>query len=98
MQPNKKAFVPLDEEEKKWMDEVENGNLKSVSNLDTEKSEIIESTKQSFSKGLRVNVRITDFDLNKLKAKAIEEGMPYQTLIGSILHQYATGKLVRNQS
>ncbi len=98
MQPNKKAFVPLDEEEKEWMDEVENGNLKSVSNLDTEKSEIIESTKQSFSKGLRVNVRITDFDLNKLKAKAIEEGMPYQTLIGSILHQYATGKLVRNQS
>ncbi len=98
MQPNKKAFVPLDEEEKKWMNEVENGNLKSVSNLDTEKSEIIESTKQSFSKGLRVNVRVTDFDLNKLKAKAIEEGMPYQTLIGSILHQYATGKLVRNQS
>lgn len=98
MQPNKKAFVPLDEEEKEWMDEVENGNLKSVSNLDKEKSEIIESTKQSFSKGLRVNVRVTDFDLNKLKAKAIEEGMPYQTLIGSILHQYATGKLVRNQS
>jgi predicted DNA binding CopG/RHH family protein len=98
MQPNKKAFIPLDEEEKKWMDEVENGNLKSVSNLKIEKSEIIESTKQSFSKGSRVNVRVTDFDLNKLKVKAIEEGMPYQTLIGSILHQYVTGKLVRNQS
>ena len=98
MQPNKKAFLPLDEEEKKWMDEVENGNLKSVSNLNTEKLDIIESTKQSFSKRLRVNMRITDFDLNKLKAKAIEEGMPYQTLIGSILHQYVTGKLVRNQS
>jgi predicted DNA binding CopG/RHH family protein len=98
MRPNKKAFLPLDEEEKKWMDEVENGNLKSVSNLDKEKSDIIESTKQSFSKGLRVNVRVTDFDLNKLKAKAIEEGMPYQTLIGSILHQYVTGKLVRNES
>ena len=98
MKPNKKAFLPLDEEEKKWMDEVENGNLKSIPNLSTEKSEIIESTKQSFSKGLRVNVRVSDFDLNKLKAKAIEEGMPYQTLIGSILHQYATGKLIRNQS
>ncbi len=98
MQPNKKSFIPLDEEEKKWMDEVENGNLKSVSNLEMEKSEIIESTKHSFSKGSRVNVRVTDFDLNKLKVKAIEEGMPYQTLIGSILHQYVTGKLVRNQS
>lgn len=97
MKPNKKAFLPLDEEEKKWMAEVENGNLKSVPNLSTEQSEIIESTKQSFSKGLRVNVRVTDFDLNKLKAKAIEEGMPYQTLIGSILHQYVTGKLVRNK-
>ena len=98
MRPNKKAFLPLDEEEKKWMDDVENGNLKSVSNLDREISEITESTKQSFSKGLRVNIRVTDFDLNKLKAKAIEEGMPYQTLIGSILHQYVTGKLVRNES
>ena len=98
MQPNKKAFLPLDEEEKKWMDEVENGNLKSVPNLNKEKLDIIESTKQSFSKGLRVNIRITDFDLSKLKAKTIEEGMPYQTLIGSILHQYVTGKLVRNQS
>ena len=96
MKPNKKAFLPLDEEEKKWMDEVENGNLKSVSNLSQKKLELIESTKQNFSKGLRVNIRITDFDLNKLKVKAIEEGMPYQTLIGSILHQYATGKLVRN--
>lgn len=98
MRPNKKAFLPLDEEEKEWMSEVENGDLKSVSNLDKEKSDIIESTKQSFSKGLRVNIRVTDFDLNKLKAKAIEEGMPYQTLIGSILHQYVTGKLVRNES
>ena len=98
MQPSKKAFLPLDEEEKKWMDEVENENLESVSDLDLEKSELIESTKQSFSKGLRVNIRVSDFDLNKLKAKAIEEGMPYQTLIGSILHQYVTGKLIRNQS
>jgi len=98
MQPNKNAFLPLDEEEKEWMDEVENGNLKSISDLESEKSELIESTKQSFSKGLRVNIRVSDFDLSKLKAKAIEEGMPYQTLIGSILHQYVTGKLVRNQS
>ena len=97
MQPNKKAFLPLDDEEKKWMDEVENENLISVSDLELEKSELIESTKQSFSKGLRVNIRVSDFDLNKLKAKAIEEGMPYQTLIGSILHQYVTGKLIRNQ-
>ena len=97
MKPNKKAFLPLDDEEKKWMDEVENENLISVSDLELEKSELIESTKQSFSKGLRVNIRVSDFDLNKLKAKAIEEGMPYQTLIGSILHQYVTGKLIRNQ-
>ena len=98
MQPNKNAFLPLNEEEKKRMDEVENENLQSVSDLDSEKSELIDSTKKSFSKGLRVNIRVSDFDLNKLKAKAIVEGMPYQTLIGSILHQYVTGKLVRNQS
>jgi predicted DNA binding CopG/RHH family protein len=76
MKPNKKAFLPLDEDEKKWMNEVENGNLQSVSNLSEKKLELIESTKQNFSKGLRVNIRIRDFDLNKFKVKAIEEGMP----------------------
>ena len=67
MKPNKKAFLPLDEEEKKWMNEIENGNLKSVSNLSEKKLELIESTKQNCSKGLQVNIKITDFDLNKLK-------------------------------
>jgi predicted DNA binding CopG/RHH family protein len=80
------------------MNEVENGNLKSVSNLSDKKLELIESSKQIVFKESRINIRIRDFDLNKLKVKATEEGMPYQTLIGSVLHQYATGKLVRNHN
>jgi len=95
MKPSKKSFVPLDKEEKELMNIVENEPLQPISNMEEMKAELVESAKQSFSKGARVNIRVTDFDLNKLKAKAIEEGMPYQTLIGSILHQYVTGKLVR---
>ena len=94
MKPSKKSFLPLDEEEKELMDIIENVDLQQVSNINNMKKDLLESAKQSFSKGSRVNIRVTDFDLNKLKVKAIEEGMPYQTLIGSILHKYATGKLV----
>jgi len=40
-----------------------------------------------------MNIRIAKIDIQSLKAKALEEGMPYQTLISSILHKYITGKL-----
>jgi predicted DNA binding CopG/RHH family protein len=44
-------------------------------------------------KDQRMNIRITKRDLDKLKAKALENGMPYQTLVSSILHKYVTGKI-----
>jgi len=44
-------------------------------------------------KDKRVNIRLSSVDLLDIQARALEEGMPYQTLIASILHKYVTGKL-----
>lgn len=44
-------------------------------------------------KDKRVNIRLSSMDLHDIQAKALEEGIPYQTLIASVLHKYVTGKL-----
>lgn len=49
-------------------------------------------------KDRRVNIRLSSVDLLDIQAKALEEGMPYQTLIASVLHKYVTGKLAESRS
>lgn len=44
-----------------------------------------------------ISIRLADIDIRKIRAKAIEEGIPYQTLIGSIVHKYASGKIVEHK-
>lgn len=48
----------------------------------------------TLAKNRRVNIRITSMDLEGLQAKAAEEGLPYQTLMASVLHKYVSGRLV----
>jgi predicted DNA binding CopG/RHH family protein len=48
-------------------------------------------------KDKRVNIRLSSVDLLDIQARALEEGMPYQTLIASVLHKYVTGKLAESQ-
>ena len=45
-------------------------------------------------KDRRVNIRLSSGDLSDIQAKALEEGIPYQTLIASVLHKYVTGRLI----
>ena len=49
-------------------------------------------------KDRRVNIRLSSADLQDIQAKALEEGMPYQTLIASVLHKFVTGKLLERKS
>ena len=49
-------------------------------------------------KDRRVNIRLSSFDLSDIQVKALEEGVPYQTLIASDLHKYVSGRLVENSS
>ena len=83
---------PFDDEEAGLIRSVEAGEWKPVKDADLEKYR--EAARATFKKDQRINIRLTKQDLMSLKAIAVEEGMPYQTLVASVLHKYVTGRLV----
>ena len=58
-----------------------------------EKKQYEESARNSLTKQKRINIRMTERDLKKIQAKAIEEGLPYQSLISMLIHKYNEGKV-----
>ena len=85
---------PFDEEERKLMESIENEEWVSVDNLDEEIKKARKTARSTFIKSERMNIRISPKDLNGLKIRAMEEGIPYQTLVSSIIHKYMSGRLV----
>jgi len=79
----------LDEEESEILSAYESGMLKKAK----PSISLIEAAKATLKKNKNINIRITENDLNSIKMKAAREGLPYQTLIGSLLHKYASGYL-----
>jgi len=86
--------IKLDKEEKDILDSFERGEWKPVKNLKQEIQKHQEYARQTLKKDKRVNIRISARILDELQARAIEDGIPYQTLISSILHRFVTGRLV----
>ncbi len=84
---------PFDKEEQELMESIENDEWVSVNNLDEEIQKAKETARATFLKSERMNIRISPKDLNGLKVRAMEEGMPYQTLVSSIIHKYLAGRL-----
>jgi predicted DNA binding CopG/RHH family protein len=70
----------------------ESGKLKSTATK-AELQKMRAAARATAIKDKRVNIRLSAVDLMDIQAKALEEGMPYQTLIASVLHKYVTGKL-----
>jgi len=84
--------LKLDKEEKDILESYENDEWKSVSNeSDIAKYKL--AAKNTFKKEKRVNIRISKMDLELLQEKALIEGLPYQTLMSSVLHKFVTGRL-----
>ena len=86
----------LDAYELKILRAFEKGELKSV----TTKSELekLEAAARATAiKDRRVNIRLSSIDLGDIQVKALEEGVPYQTLIASVLHKYVSGKLMEKE-
>ena len=82
----------LSQEEKKILESYENDEWVSISNQsDISKYKI--AAKNTFKKNKRVNIRISEMDLELLQERALIEGLPYQTLMSSVLHKYVTGSL-----
>jgi len=75
----------------------EAGKLKSVASK-SELSRLKAAARATSIKDRRVNIRLSAGDLQDIQVKALAEGMPYQTLIASILHKYVTGGLQERKS
>ena len=88
------AKLKLDKEEKELFDSYEKGEWKSVKNLKEEIEKHRGYARQTLKKDKRVNIRISSMVLDELQTRAVEDGMPYQTLISSILHRFVTGRLI----
>jgi len=84
----------MDVEEVEIMDSIDRDEWQSVDDLETEKEKVIQAAKNTLRKNQRINLRLSQKDYRQIQIKAIEEGMPYQTLIGSIIHKYLNGTLV----
>jgi predicted DNA binding CopG/RHH family protein len=81
----------LDKEEKDILDAIENGKWEAIKPRKAELNHYARIAKNTFKKDQRMNIRISKADLDRIKAKAAEEGIPYQTLVASIIHKYASG-------
>lgn len=78
----------LDPEEEEVLKAFEEGKLVRIENFTQEKKMLEQAAKNTLKKTKNINIRLTEKDVQKLKAKAAEEGIPYQTLAASILHKY----------
>jgi len=85
----------LNKEEKEILESYENDEWVSVSN-ESDIARYKAAAKNTFKKDKRVNIRISQMDLELIQEKALIEGLPYQTLMSSVLHKYVTGRLKDN--
>lgn len=84
--------VNLNKEEEEILRDYEAGEFRSV--LTSEKKrEFEQMAAETFKKDKRINIRISSRDLEALQRRALSEGIPYQTLVSSILHKYVSGSL-----
>ena len=87
-----------DQYEKRILSAYESGELKSVLTSKASLRRYREYARATLIKNRRVNIRMSTPDLADIQAKAAEEGMPYQTLMASVLHKFATGRLLERRS
>ena len=82
----------IDDYELEVLSSYEKGKLKSVATK-SELAKFKAAARATAIKDRRVNIRLSSGDLSDIQVKALEEGVPYQTLIASVLHKYVTGRL-----
>lgn len=87
----------LNREERELLTSVERGEWRSAKNLERERARYRGYARAMFKKDRRINIRLSTKDLEALQMLAIQEGIPYQTLIASILHKYVSGSLVERE-
>lgn len=92
-----KKTAKYDEEELEILQAWEAGSLKPVSNMAEQVKAHRAAADATFKKDQRLNIRISSKDLRSLQARALEEGVPYQTFAASLLHKFVSGHLVNQR-
>ncbi|MEA2098357.1 MAG: hypothetical protein U9P70_04785 [Patescibacteria group bacterium] len=90
-------YFELNKEEKKILADSDKGDLVSVKKLKSEKTKYQNYAKLTLGKSKNINIRLSEKDLQKIKAKAVMMGLPYQTLLSSLIHQYADDEQSKNK-
>jgi predicted DNA binding CopG/RHH family protein len=84
----------LTKEEKEILDSFEKDEWVPVTNLTKRKKELMAYARNTLRKNKRLNIRISERDLLELQKKAVNEGLPYQTYVSSIIHKFINGNFV----
>jgi predicted DNA binding CopG/RHH family protein len=87
----------LTNKEKEILDSFEKDEWIPVTNLSKRKKELIAYARNTMRKDKRLNIRISERDLLELQRKAVNEGLPYQTYVSSIIHKFLNGSLVETR-
>lgn len=90
--------MKISKEDKSILESVEKGTWTSVRGSKGKIKKYQEYAKATFRKDKRINIRISEKDLVGLQKKAVKEGLPYQTMISSILHKFISGTLIEKKS
>jgi predicted DNA binding CopG/RHH family protein len=81
-------YYELDTTEEKVLQDFESGKMKPVKNMEKAKKVYQDSARAMLQKAKNINIRLSEHDLLKLKARALEEGLPYQTYLASLVHKH----------
>ena len=87
----------LDDEERDILEKFELGELPSAPDSKQAMETARKAARATFNKTRRVNLRMTERDFSLAHARAREEGLPYQTLLSSVIHKYLTGRLTEKR-
>lgn len=85
--------VKLDKYEQAIEKSLASGEFKRVRNFPAEKNKLIKAAENTLNKMRNINLRVSIRDLMKVKSRAEETGIPYQTLVRSLIRQYASGQV-----
>lgn len=85
-------MTQIDNEEQEILEAFEQGKLTPIADKEAEMQKHQRYAAETFKKDKRINIRISSRDLDALRKRALREGIPYQTLVTSILHKYVDGR------
>jgi predicted DNA binding CopG/RHH family protein len=86
--------MKYDKEEKRLLEDYQSGKIKARNPSKAEIEKIQKAARNTFRKDKRITIRLYDHDLKGIQKKALEMGIPYQTLISGMIHRYVEGDLV----